>query len=178
MATNLASISGTGPGSGPKRRIARTPKPKPLTLNAAQYERLTVIAQVRRAFLPGARLAGFTGLAIGGFVPVATWTLVHYEVSALPLLWWLVAGGLVYSALTVFQWGKAAFGNAFKAVGYCVLLEGILCFGHCLPLSLSALTILVFVNAISATCALQIRKNAEPTAKAARASSGSMLGLN
>ena len=153
MATNLATIS------GPKRRIARNGKPKPVTLNVAQYERLTVIAQVRRAFLPGARLAGFTGLIIGGFVPVATWTVVHYEVSAMPALWLLVAGGLIYSALTVYQWAKSAFGNAAKALGYCVLLEGILCFGHNLALSLSALTILVFVNAISAACALQIRRN-------------------
>jgi hypothetical protein len=138
------------------RQITR--KAKPATLTAAQYTRLTVIEQVRRAFLPGARLAGFTGLVIGGFVPMATWTLVHYEVESIPALWLLVAGGLLYSALTVFQWGLAAFGNRYKAAGFCLLLEGILSFGHVLALSLSALAVLVFINAVSAACALQVRK--------------------
>ena len=148
MATLVATM--------PKRRV--TQSAKPVTLSATQYERLTVIDQVRRAFLPHARLAGFTGLVIGGFVPVATWTLVHFEVAALPALWLLVAGGLLYSALTVFSWGLAAFGNRYKAAGFCLLLEGILTFGHVLALSVSALIVLVFINAVSAACALQVRK--------------------
>ena len=152
------------------------------TMTAAQYDRLTVIHQVRRAFMPGARLAGFTGLIIGGFVPVATWSLVHFEVSKIPALWLLVAGGLLYSALTVFQWGVSAFGNAFKAVGFCVLLEGILTFSHTFSLSVAGLTVLVFINAVSAACALQIRKEARkektPQPKRRTPASGGLLGLN
>lgn len=131
----------------------------PSTLTAAQFERLTVIHQVKRAFASGARVAGFTGLAIGGFIPVATYTLVHYECGTHPLLWLLVAGGLLYSALTVYAWARAAFGSVYKAVGFCVLLEGILTFGHILALGLSALMLLVFINAVSAACALQVRKD-------------------
>jgi hypothetical protein len=145
-------------GSARPANSPRRPGPAQITISTAQFDRLTVIHQVKRAFLPGARLAGFIGLVIGGFVPVATWTIVHLEVAAMPALWLLVGGGLLYSALTVFQWGQAAFGNAFKASGFCVLLEGILTFGHTRALSLAALAVLVFINAVSAACALQVRK--------------------
>ncbi len=130
------------------------------TITPAQFERLTMIQQTRRSFSRGARLAGVIGLIIGGFVPVATYTVVHFEVASNPLLWVLVAGGLIYSALTVFQWAKNAFGSTVKAIGFCILLEGILTFAHSMPLSLSALAVLVFVNAVSAACALQVRKEA------------------
>lgn len=130
-----------------------------VTLTPAQFERLTVIAQVKRAFAPGARLAGIVGLVIGGFVPAATYALVHHEVSHYPLLWALVAGGLLYSATSVFVWARAAFGSIVKALGFVILLEGILTFSHILSLGLSALAILVFINAVSAACALQVRKN-------------------
>jgi hypothetical protein len=134
-------------------------KRKPLaTLTTAQYERLTVIQQVKRAFGAGARLAGFVGLVIGGFVPVATYTLVHREVSRYPVLWILVAGGLLYSATTVYLWARAAFGSTVKSLGFVILLEGILTFSHITALGLSALTVLVFINAVSAACALQVRK--------------------
>lgn len=135
--------------------VTRTPRS---TLSATQFDRLTVIQQVRRAFAPGARLAGFIGLAIGGFVPVATYTVVHCECAEYPSLWWLVLGGLVYSALTVFTWASSAFGSRIKAAGFCVLLEGILTFGHTRALGLSALAMLVFINAVSAACALQVRR--------------------
>ena len=150
MATNVAMM--------PRRRAVRRPTLAQISISTAQFERLTVIHQVRRAFSPGARLAGFIGLVIGGFIPVATWTVVHFEVSARRALWLLVAGGLLYSALTVFQWAQAAFGNRWKALGFCVLLEGILTFGQNRALSLAALTVLVFINAVSAACALQVRK--------------------
>lgn len=130
-----------------------------VTLSATQFEKLTVIQQVRRAFAPGARLAGFIGLGIGGFVPVATYTVVHCECAIYPRLWWLVLGGLLYSAITVFTWASAAFGSRVKAAGFCVLLEGILTFGHTYSLGLAALAMLVFINAVSAACALQVRRD-------------------
>lgn len=128
------------------------------SMSVSQFDRLTVIQQIKRSFSRGARVAGITGLVIGGFVPVATYTVVHFEVSTIPALWLLVAGGLLYSALTVFTWASSAFGSKVKALGFCVLLEGILTFAHSVPLSLSALGVLVFINAVSAACSLQVRK--------------------
>ena len=134
-------------------------KAKPIaTMSASQYEKLTVIQQVKRAFGRGARLAGYVGFVIGGFVPAATYTLVHHEVSQYPVLWLLVAGGLLYSAITVFKWAVSAFGSVVKSVGFVVLLEGILTFSHIPALSMAALFILIFINAVAAACALQVRK--------------------
>lgn len=153
---SLAVVHDFKPADRKRKASKRHPS---LTLTAAQFEKLTVIQQVRRAFAPGARLAGFTGLAIGGFVPVATYTIVHFECNAHPQLWLLVAGGLMYSAMTVFGWASAAFGNRAKAVGFCALLEGILTFGHIPALGLASLAMLVFINAVSAACALQVRRD-------------------
>jgi hypothetical protein len=146
--------------SKPKAASTRVRKAKPTatTITYAQFERMSVMHQIRRAFAPGARLAAAVGIVIGGFVPVASWTLVHREVAAIPALWILVVGGLLYSALTVFKWAKAAFGCPIKATGFCVLLEGILTFSHIQFLSVTALGILIFINAVSSACALQVRK--------------------
>ena len=158
-----------------KAKAKQTRKAVPVSLSTAQFNRLTVIGQVRQSFKPGAKLAGFTGLVIGGFVPVATWSLVHYEVSDVPALWLLVSGGLLYSALTVYGWGLAAFGNKAKAAGFCLLLEGILTFAHIRALSLTALAVLVFINAVSAACALQVRKDDKKESR--KAQTGGILGL-
>ena len=153
------------PKTSPKKLSAKGSAPSnrkaPVTLSYAQFERLSVIAQVRRAFMPGARLAAMVGLVIGGFVPMASYTLVHFEVANNPLLWILVVGALLYSGITVFKWALAAFGNQVKAAGFVVLLEGILTFSHIHALSLSALGILIFINAVSSACALQVRKEIE-----------------
>ena len=39
---------------------------------------------------------------------------------------YIVAGGLLYSAKTVYAWGKLAFHTAAKALGFVVLLEGVM----------------------------------------------------
>ena len=143
------------------KRPTRNRKPATVTITSAQFERLTVVDQIRRSFRPGARLAGFTGLVIGGFVPLATFTVAHYEAKAEPMLWALVVGGLIYSASTVYQWARDAFGNGFKALGFCVLLEGCMVFAHIPALILTALAVLIFINACAAACALQVRKDVE-----------------
>ena len=159
-----------------RRSSSNTPS---VTLSYEQFQRLTVVAQVRRAFAPGARLAAFIGLILGGFVPVSVFGLVHFAIVVQPTVWQtltqinaiLVAGGLAYSVKTVFSWGKAAFGDTFKATGFVVLLEGILTFAQ-LPagapqiafyivhgLSIGALIILIFINAVASACTLQVRKD-------------------
>lgn len=171
----MASRALTMPGRMTAK--SKAPQRKSSTISAALFDRMTVIQQIRRSFMPGARLAAFTGLGIGGFVPVATYTVAHYEVQAAPALWVLVAGGLIYSALTVFSWAASAFGSKGKALGFCVLLEGVLTFGTIPALSLAALAVLIFINAVSAACALQVRKDHATTA-ARRPASVSILAAN
>jgi len=111
---------------------------------------LSPVEQFRRATHPRNRLALAIGCVFGAFVPAATFTEVHLEVAARPHLWVLVAGGLVFSALSVFQVGRSAFGSVAKSLGFVVLIEGTMVFSGVLPLALTALVLLCVVNAISA----------------------------
>ncbi len=127
------------PPSG-RRRIVRVPR--------------GVVGQVRAAFAPGARLATAIGAVLGGFVPISTWQVTHHELSAAAPLWQqpltlLVLGGLLYSATTVFAWGKLAFRSPVKAAGFVVLLEGVLVGSQTPWLSAAALVVLAGVNAIA-----------------------------
>jgi hypothetical protein len=122
------------------------------------YDPSTIVGQVRIALKRENRLAAVLGGLLGAGVPVGSYQLAHHEITAAPL-WtqlsaWLVLGGLVFSALTVFQWGKIAFVSPIKAVGFCVLLEGILV-GSATPwLSFSALIYLCCINAVATGCNL------------------------
>jgi hypothetical protein len=95
-------------------------------------------------------LLALFGFALGGFVPLASYTLIHQEVSKRPALWALVAGGLVYSAVSVYTWGVTFFQYRLKAAGFVVLLEGTLTFCSIRWLCLSGLSILIVLNGISA----------------------------
>jgi hypothetical protein len=93
-----------------------------------------VVAQVRLALRPKARLATLLGCLLGGFVPLASYVVAHREVDTgtahglVSLL--LVLGGLVFSAKTVFQWGQLAFQHGGKALGFTVLMEGVMTMSH------------------------------------------------
>ena len=117
-----------------------------------------VIAQIRRAFKREHRLATIVGFLLGGFVPLAVYVVSHREAGALAFngSWSLVAGGLVYSAQTVFQWARLAFQQALKSVGFCVLLEGVMVTSHTHWLSLVALAFLISINGIATGCTLSV----------------------
>lgn len=113
-----------------------------------------IVAQTRAALRPGNRLASALGATLGSFVPVATWTVAHREMSTSRPLYeqWgllLVLGGLVYSATNVFAWGRLAFRSPVKAAGFVVLLEGVLVGSSTHWLSLAALAVLAGINAIA-----------------------------
>ena len=96
---------------------ARAPRPP---------KRLGIIGEIRLALHPRNRVAAYMGAAIGGGVPVATYWLAHHEISRGFIVWALVAGGLLFSATTVVRWASTAFGSMPKAIGFTVLLEGVL----------------------------------------------------
>ena len=140
--------------SSPRLRIApaaRAPQAPP-----------GVVAQVRLAFRPRARLATLLGCLLGGFVPLASYVVAHQEVDTgtvhgfVSLL--LVLGGLLFSAKTVFQWGRMAFQQGAKALGFVVLLEGVMVTSHTPWLALSALGYLVCINAVATGCTLSLKK--------------------
>lgn len=88
------------------------------------------------------------GAVIGGFVPLASYTLAHQPggVALWSLSTLLVLGGLLYSAPTVYEWAKG-FAGGLKGFGFVLLLEGILVVSPVPWLSVASLVILVGVNA-------------------------------
>jgi hypothetical protein len=105
---------------------------------------------LRRNNLPATAI----GFLLGGFVPLATFMIVHYQLSTTTPLYLqplvlMVCGGLVFSAKTVFEWTALAFGSKAKALGFVVLLEGVLLLSTQPGLSLAALAYLVTVNGIA-----------------------------
>jgi len=132
---------------------------QPATRSRSPARPAGVVQQVRMAFSRRNRLAAGVGAALGSIVPLASYWLAHHEVFRSVELWtqlpaWLVAGGLLYSALTVFAWGRAAFGSGAKALGFCVLLEGVLLSSQTTWLAVIALGYLIAINAIATGCSL------------------------
>jgi hypothetical protein len=128
-------------------------------LRVAQGD-LSIVEQVRSATREGHRLALACGMLLGGFVPLATYILAHGEVAADPRKWALVGGGLLFSATSVFEFGREAFRSLLKALGFVVLVEGVMIWSATEPLSLAALALLVAINAIATgtNLALQDRR--------------------
>lgn len=120
---------------------------------------MNLVAQVKRACASKNRLATLLGFLLGGFVPVAIYFTAHRATFAWGLASpapGLVLGGLVYSAQTVFQWGKLAFHNALKATGFCVLIEGVMVTSQIHWLSIAALIYLVCINGIATGVTISI----------------------
>jgi hypothetical protein len=102
-------------------------------------------------------LPALIGALLGALVPSATFMIGHYELTS-----WvepkalIVLGGLVFSALTVFRWGRLAFGSPVKALGFVILAEGVMTFCSTAWLSLVALGYLVLINAIATGCSIAL----------------------
>lgn len=123
----------------------------------------TVLQQVKLALSPGKRLPTLLGFLLGGFVPLASFIVAHYELNtALPLYTQLsallVLGGLLYSAKTVFEWGRRAFASGAKALGFVVLLEGVMVTSTTSWLGWVALGYLVLINGLATGCNLSREK--------------------
>lgn len=111
-----------------------------------------IVGMVRQAARRENRLATAIGALFGGFVPIASFALVHGELGS---DWYLdpksalVAGGLLYSAKTVVQWAQLAFRDRAKAYGFAVLVEGVMTFSATAWLAYTALALLVSINAVA-----------------------------
>ncbi len=119
----------------------------------------SIVSQVREAFSKKRRLASAAGLLLGGFVPLASFVLAHQEIDR-ERLWSvptaLVAGGLLYSAKTVYAWGAIAFLSRLKSAGFVVLLEGVMIASQARWLSLTALAYLIIINGLATGCNLSL----------------------
>jgi hypothetical protein len=100
-------------------------------------------------------------------VPLASYTEVHTEVGHRPLLWFLVAGGLVYSSTSVYSWAVKFLPHWTTALGFVALLELTLTFSGITWLSQIGLAILMLLNAINAATRLYASPIGKYSAKAA-----------
>ena len=141
--------------SSPRLRIVKEPVRRPKRVTNPD----SVIVQFMVATHPENRLAAITGLILGGFVPTATFTIAHNAINHDVAFWHqlnslFVAGGLAYSAITVFKWGCLAFQSKPKALGFVILIEGVMTFAGIGWLAAMALALLVTINGIATACNL------------------------
>lgn len=142
-------------GSKPHLRAVTERQPQP------QRPRLTlgVVEQVRLSLRKGSRMAFALGVLLGGFVPIATYVISHTELALERPLYLqpaaaFVAGGLLFSAVTMYNWGRLAFAQRAKALGFVLLLEGTMVTAHTHWLALVALAYLAAINGIATACNL------------------------
>jgi hypothetical protein len=132
-------------------------KPKRLPTTERAPRPLGVVAQVRRACARGNRLAAFVGMLLGGFVPLAVYVVAHGESGSFTgheRAWALTAGGLLYSAKTVYEWARLAFASVAKSIGFVVLVEGVMVSSTTHWLALAALGYLILINGVGTACTL------------------------
>lgn len=138
------------------RPRVRAPRPPPQRLPSGP---LGVVDQVRLALQPRSRLAFAVGTLLGAVVPFATFHYSHAELVASRPLWaqWaslFVVGGLLFSAVTMYGWGRLAFLQRTKAVGFVLLLEGTMVTSHTHWLAVTALVYLCAINGVATACNL------------------------
>jgi len=117
-----------------------------------QHSHSSVLAQLRTAFT-GHPLAFLVALPFGGFVPLAVWCLTHLQ-TIQPWDWALIAGGALFSSLTVIQWGQRILLNTPKAIGFAVLVEGVMITAETQWLAIAALGLLIVINSVACSVAI------------------------
>lgn len=117
----------------------------------------SILSQLRG--LKSQWLATAIGGIIGAIVPVLVYRIAHYHVEATPALWLIVAGGLLFSASSVYGWGLKLFGAWYKAGGFTLLIELSTVFVQGWE-SYVALSVLCLINAVNMAHALVVGNRA------------------
>ena len=112
--------------------------------------------------------AALIGALIGGLVPWFGRTLAHDQVPAAwsagnqPLALVMIAvvlGCALFSALSVYKFGKAAFGDSRKALGFVLALEGVMLVTTGAT-STVALAVLILINAVANGSVIALSRDA------------------
>ena len=112
--------------------------------------------------------ATLIGALVGGLVPWFARTLAHEEIPAawsagsLPLALVMIAvvlGCACFSALSVYKFGRATFGDDRKAIGFTLALEGVMLVSHGAT-SAVALAVLVLINALGNGATIALARDA------------------
>jgi hypothetical protein len=112
--------------------------------------------------------AAAIGAVIGGLVPWFGRTLAHEEI---PSTWSagnhgfaaamiaVVLGCACFSAISVYKFGRAAFGDSRKALGFTLALEGVMLVSHGVT-SGAALAALILINAVANGSVIALSRDA------------------
>ena len=112
--------------------------------------------------------AALLGALIGGIVPWFARTLAHDQVPAAwsaghrsiaMLMIAVVLGCACFSAISVYKFGRAAFGDARKALGFVLALEGVMLVSTGAT-SVVALVVLIAINAIANGSVIALARDA------------------
>ena len=112
--------------------------------------------------------AALIGALIGGLVPWFGRTLAHDQIPAAwstgnqALVLTLIAvvlGCALFSALSVYKFGKAAFGDSRKALGFVLALEGVMLVSTGAT-STVALAVLILINAVANGSVIALSRDA------------------
>jgi hypothetical protein len=130
--------------------------------------------------------ATLIGALIGGVVPWFARTLAHVEVPAawsagnhglVAIMLAVVLGCACFSALTVYKFGRATFGDPKKALGFVLAIEGVMLVSQGVTSGV-ALAVLIAINALANGSSIALardttckRRQAAQRASATRASS-------
>ena len=112
--------------------------------------------------------AALIGAVIGGLVPWFGRTLAHDQVPAawssgntslVMVMIAVVLGCALFSALSVYKFGKAAFGDSKKALGFVLALEGVMLVTTGAT-STVALAVLILINAVANGSVIALSRDA------------------
>jgi hypothetical protein len=154
------------PAAAKAPRRARRPSRSRRERRSGAERTVDVISQLEcatrhpRAAILGGLLGGavpwFARALAHGEIPEA-WSGGHTVLAAVMLA--VVLGCAAFSMLTVYKFGKAAFGDERKAVGFVLALEGVMLVAHGTT-SVVALLLLVVINAIANGCVIALSREA------------------
>lgn len=111
--------------------------------------------------------AAAIGAVLGGLIPWFGRTLAHGEIqrswtSSRPLalaMIMVVLGCGAFSGLSVYKFGKAAFNDTRKALGFVLALEGVMLVAHGLTSGV-ALAVLILINAVANGSVIALARDA------------------
>lgn len=96
------------------------------------------------------KIGQFLAAVGGALMPLASYCVAHIEAPEHQMMWIFVAFALLFSTPTLVQWAQKWCGHMVKAIGFAVLLEGVMVFSYLSALGVACMVILVSINAHAA----------------------------